>query len=163
MTNAIDDAFELEEDTQKGKYLTFSLGKEAFGIEIRFVTEIIGLQSITDVPELPDYVKGIINLRGKIIPVVDVRLRFKKEPNKYNDRTCIIVIDVNNLSVGLIVDTVSDVVSINDNNIVPPPQLSNSYHNKYIKCIGKIGTNVNLLLDCEKLLTDDEIEGLVSL
>jgi len=154
------DALELEEDTQRGKYLTFSLGREEYGIEIRYVTEIVGLQSITEVPELPDYVKGVINLRGKIIPVIDVRLRFKKEAREYNDRTCTIVIDVKDISVGLIVDTISEVLSIGEESIVPPPQLSGSYHHKYIKGIGKVGNTVKLLLDCEKLLTDDEIQDL---
>ena len=83
-----------EEDTQKGKFLTFSLGNESYGLEIKYVTEIIGIQPITEVPELPEYIRGIINLRGKIIPVMDVRLRFKKPFNEYNERTCIIVIDV---------------------------------------------------------------------
>lgn len=154
---------EIEEDTQKGKYLTFALGKEDYGIEIKYVTEIIGLQAITEVPELPEYVKGIINLRGKIIPVIDVRLRFKKEEKEYNDRTCTIVIDIKGIPVGLIVDTVAEVITISDEDIVPPPQISNSYHHRYIKGIGKVGNNVKLLLDCEKLLGDDEVESLTNI
>jgi len=137
MTEKQEKTMEIEEDTQKGKYLTFLLGKEAYAIEIKFVTEIIGIQPITEVPELPVYVKGIINLRGKIIPVMDVRLRFKKKPVDYNDRTCVIVIDVLNISVGLIVDNVSEVLSISDENIVPPPEMNRGSENKYIKAIGK--------------------------
>lgn len=106
-----------EEDTQSGKYLTFPLGNEVFGIEIKYITEIIGIQTITIVPEVPKYVKGIINLRGKIIPVVDVRLKFNKEEAEYNDRTCIIVIDIKDITIGLIVDCVSEVVDITDENI----------------------------------------------
>lgn len=151
-----------EEDTQKGKYLTFTIGNEVYGIEIRFVTEIIGIQAITEVPELPDYVKGIINLRGKIIPVMDVRLRFKKEPKAYNDRTCVIVVDIGDLSIGLIVDSVAEVINIPDADIVPPPQI-NKIQNRYIKAIGKSGDNVSLLLDCEKLLNDDELEHLAQI
>ena len=151
-------ALDQEEDTMKGKYLTFSLGKEEYGIEIKHVTEIVGLEKITEVPELPAYVKGIINLRGEIIPVIDVRLRFKKEAKEYNDRTCTIVIEVKDVSVGLIVDTVSEVLSIDDEDIVPPPKLSSSYHQNYIKGIGKADDNVKLLLDCEKLLSEDELE-----
>lgn len=151
---------DMEEDTQKGKFLTFPLGKEDYGIEIKYVTEIVGIQKITEVPELPNYVKGIINLRGKIIPVVDVRLRFKKESIAYNDRTCIVVIEVKGVSVGLIVDTVSEVVSIGEDNIVLPPQINETYGNKYINGIGKYGNSVKLLLDCVKLLSDDEIEDL---
>ncbi|BCJ95605.1 chemotaxis protein CheW [Anaerocolumna cellulosilytica] len=151
---------ELEEDTQKGRFLTFSLGKETYGLEIRYVTEIIGIQSITEIPELPEYVRGIINLRGKIIPVMDVRLRFKKEPRDYNDRTCIIVVDIGELSIGLIVDSVSEVLSIDDKDMVEPPKLNKGYQNRYIKNIGKVGTEVKLLLDCEKLLTEIEVEDL---
>lgn len=131
-TNIINDNADMEEDTQKGKYLTFILDDESYGIGINNVTEIIGIQPITLVPELPDYIRGIINLRGKIIPVMDVRLRFKKDFREYNDRTCIIVIDINDLSIGLIVDSVSEVLIIPDQDIVPPPNLS-KVSNKYIK------------------------------
>lgn len=160
MPEIIEAIMEQEEDTQKGKFLTFILGKEQYGIEIKYVTQIIGIQAITQVPELPEYVKGIINLRGKIIPVMDVRLRFKKEVKEYNDRTCIIVIDINDISVGLIVDSVAEVLIITDENIVPPPDMKSGFHNRYIKGIGKAGLDVKLLLDCEKLLNDDEIEKL---
>lgn len=149
----------LEEDTQKNKYLTFMLGKEEYGIGIGYVTEIIGIQSITEVPELPDYVKGIINLRGKIIPVIDVRLRFAKEAREYNDRTCTIVIEVKDIIVGLVVDAMAEVISIDEENIVPPPQL-NSCRQKYIKGVGKAGDNVKLVLDCERFLSDVEIDSL---
>lgn len=148
---------ELEEDTQKGKFLTFSLGKEYYGIDIMYVKEIVGIQPITVVPELPEFIKGIINLRGKIIPVMDARLKFKKIPKEYNDRTCIIVIDVLELSIGIIVDAVSEVLNINDENIVPPPNLNTSGR-KYIKSVGKSDENVTLILDCEKLLDEEEIE-----
>ncbi|MBU3099470.1 MULTISPECIES: chemotaxis protein CheW [Clostridium] len=158
MAEVLDEIIETAEDTQKGKFLTFYVGKESYGIEIKFVTEIIGIQEITEVPELPNYVKGIINLRGKIIPVVDVRLRFKKEPKEYNDRTCIIVIDIKGISVGLIVDNVSEVINIEDSNIVPPPDIKTSFNNQYIRGIGKVEDEVKLILDCDKLLNDDEIE-----
>lgn len=159
MSNLMEDVAEMEEDTQKGRYLTFALGKETYGIEIMFVTEIIGIQAITELPELPEYIRGIINLRGKIIPVMDVRLRFKKEFREYNDRTCIVVVEIKELSIGLIVDSVAEVLSISEQDIAPPPQLMNQ-NNKYIKNIGKVGNDVKLLLDCEKLLTDNELEDL---
>lgn len=149
-----------EEDTQHGKYLTFELGKETFGIEIRFVTEIIGIQPITFVPEVPDYVKGIINLRGKVIPVIDMRLKFKKEPIEYNDRTCIIVIDIEDISIGLIVDSVAEVSNVGDENIVPPPSYKTGFQNRYIKGIGKVGEAVILLLDCQKLISQDDLESI---
>ena len=149
-----------EEDTQKGKFLTFSLGEEFYGIEIRYVTEIIGIQPVTEIPELPEYVKGIINLRGKIIPVMDVRLRFKKTFREYNDRTCVIVVDIKDTSIGLIVDSVSEVITIAEDNIVPPPGLSSGFQNKYIKGIGKVGNDVKLILDCEMLIREEEVEAL---
>ncbi len=152
---------DLTEDTQTGKFLTFVLGAECYGIEIKFVTEIIGMQSITAVPDLPEYVKGIINLRGKIIPVIDVRLRFKKTPVPYNDRTCVIVVDIKDMPVGLIVDTVAEVLTIPEQDLVPPPQLTNSsYYHRFTKAIGKAGNDVKLILDCDRLLSDDELANL---
>lgn len=155
--NIISNPADMEEDTQKGKYLTFVLDNESYGIGINNVTEIIGIQPITLVPELPEYIKGIINLRGKIVPVMDVRLRFKKVFREYNDRTCIIVVDINNLSIGLIVDSVSEVLIIPDQDIIPPPNL-NKVSNKYISGIGKIDNEVKLILDCNKLISDDETD-----
>ncbi|WP_461205763.1 chemotaxis protein CheW [Clostridium sp. DL1XJH146] len=152
----------IEEDTQKGKFLTFSIDKESYGIEISYVTEIVGIQPITEVPELPNYIKGIINLRGKIRPVMDVRLKFKKEPMEYNDRTCIIVVDTGEMAIGLIVDSVSEVISIPDSEIIPPPKI-NTKGRRYIKNIGKIEDKVTLILDCEKLLNEEEMDDLSSL
>ncbi len=161
MDNRTDFSIEREEDTQKGRFLTFSLDKESYGIEIKYVTEIIGIQEITEIPELPEYVKGIINLRGKIIPIMDVRIRFKKEPREYNDRTCVIVVDIKNISIGLVVDRVSEVLTIPEQNIVEPPQMSMGLNNRYIKKIGEIGNDVKLLLDCEKLLSDEILEDII--
>lgn len=149
-----------EEDTQKGKFLTFTIGKESYGIEIRYVTEIIGIQPVAEIPELPNYIMGIINLRGKIIPVMDVRLRFKKDFKVYNDRTCIIVVEIEDISVGLIVDNVSEVTNIPEENLVSPPDVGSGFNNRYIKCIGKVGNEVKLILDCNKLLNEDEIGNL---
>lgn len=153
------DIEELEEDTLKGKYLIFLMGNEMYGMEIRYITEIIGIQPITEVPEMPEYVKGITNLRGKIIPVMDVRLRFKKAAREYDDRTCIIVLDMNDIAIGLVVDSVAEVIAIEDEDIAPPPELNKGGHT-YIKGIGKAGGSVKLLLDCQKLLTDDELLSL---
>lgn len=160
MSEVSENISEWEEDTQKDRFLTFSLGKESYGLEIRYVTEIIGIQSITQIPELPEYVKGIINLRGKIIPVMDVNLRFKKEPKAYTDRTCVIVIAIRDLSIGLIVDRVSEVLTIPEQDIVEPPQMNRGAGNRYIRSIGKVGHDVKLLLDCERLLTEDELEDI---
>ena len=146
----------LDEDTQKDKYLIFTLGQEHYGIDIRVVMEIIGILPITKVPEVPDYVRGIINLRGKIIPVVDIRLRFGREFRPYTDRTCIIVIEVEDVLIGLLIDGVSEVMTIPEGEILPPPELK-SAQNRYIRSIGRLpGDHVVLLLDWEKLFSVEE-------
>jgi purine-binding chemotaxis protein CheW len=158
-TQDLDLIQEIEnEDTQEGKYLTFTLGDEEYGIEIRNVTEIIGIQNITDLPDTPDFVKGVINLRGKVIPVIDVRLRFKLKEREYNDRTCIIVVNINNKSVGLIVDTVSEVIDIPKTNIEPAPRLNNKSGSRYIQGLGKVEDKVKILLDTRRLLFEEEME-----
>lgn len=146
----------MEEDTQKDKYLTFNLGDELYGIDIRVVIEIIGILPITKVPEVPDYVRGIINLRGKVIPVVDMRLRFGREYREYTDRTCVIVIAVKDLFIGLIIDGVSEVLTVPEEQIVPPPELK-SVKNRYIRSIGKLPEDkVVLLLNWEKLFSEED-------
>jgi len=147
-----------EYDAQKGKYMTFKSGQEYFGLEIQYVEQIIQFQTITAIPETEDYIKGLINLRGKVIPVVDVRLRFKQEPLEYNDRTCIMVINVKGVTVGLIVEQIAEVVEIKDENILPPPTIGRgSVQNKYVYGIGKVGDTVKLLLDPDKLLNDEDL------
>lgn len=154
---------EQEDDTQSGKFLTFLIGTDVYGIEIRYVTEIIGIQAITEVPELPEHIRGIINLRGKIIPVMDVRLRFKKPFREYNDRTCIVVVDMKDISIGLIVDSVAEVATIAEEDIVPPPEIKNGSQQGFIKGVGRVGGEVKLLLDGDKLLHHDEAESLSQL
>lgn len=151
-----------EYDAQKGKYMTFKSGDEYFGLKIQYVNEIIGFQTITAIPETEDYIKGLINLRGKIIPVIDVRLRFKQAPFEYNDRTCIIVINVKSTVVGLIVEKIAEVVEIKEENILPPPTIGRAekVHNKYVYGIGKVGDSVKLLLDPDKLLNDEDLSAL---
>jgi purine-binding chemotaxis protein CheW len=144
------------EDTQKGKFLTFHLANEDYGIEIRYVTEIIGIQKITEVPDMPAFVKGVINLRGKVVPVMDVRTRFSMPPREYDDRTCIIVVDVDEKSVGLVVDKVNEVADIPDKQIEPPPR-TNRESTSYIQGMGKIDNQVKILLDVQKLLYSDEL------
>ena len=148
--------FADERDEQKGKYMTFKSGREYFGLKIQYVFEIIQIQPITEIPETEDYIKGLINLRGKIIPVIDVHLRFNQEPFEYNDRTCIIVLNVNSTMVGLIVDKIAEVVEIKEEDILPPPNAGrmDQAERKYIYGIGKVGDTVKLLLDPDKLLND---------
>ena len=151
-----------EFDTQKDKYVTFKSGHEYYGIKIQYVNEIIVFQEITEIPESEDYIKGLINLRGKIIPVIDVRLRFKQKPIEYNDRTCIIVLNVNGTVVGLIVETIAEVVEIPEENILPSPTIGNSEkaQNVFVHSIGKVGDTVKLLLDPDKLLNDEDLTKL---
>ena len=146
-------------ETQKCKYVTFKSGNEYFGIKIEYVNEIIVFQEITEIPESEDYIKGLINLRGKIIPVIDVRLRFKQKPFEYNDRTCIIVITVDTNVVGLIVEKIAEVVEIQEENIIPSPTIGHSdkAHHTFVYAIGKIGDSVKLLLDPDKLLNDNDL------
>lgn len=148
-----------EHDTQRDKYVTFKSGNEYFGLKIEYVNEIIVFQEITEIPESEDYIKGLINLRGKIIPVIDVRLRFKQEPFEYNDRTCIIVINVKSTVVGLVVEKIAEVVEIPEENILPSPSLGHSdkSQNQYVYAIGKVGDRVKLLLDPDKLINDEDI------
>jgi len=148
-----------QHDSQRDKYMTFKSGNEYYGLSLQYVNEIIQFQNITMIPETEDYIKGLINLRGKIIPVVDVRLRFKQEPFEYNDRTCIIVIDVKSMIIGLIVEQIAEVVEIQEENILPPPTFGriDKAQNKYVYGIGKIGDAVKLLLDPEKLLNDEDL------
>ena len=118
----------------------------------------MGIQPITEIPEVEDYIKGLINLRGKIVPVIDVRIRFKQEPFEYNDRTCIIIVDVKNTVIGLIVETIADVVTIKDDDIDPPPAMgSGKVRNKYVYGLGKTGDSVKLLLNPEKLIKDEDL------
>ena len=154
---------DTQEDTQKGRFLSLSLSEEVFALEIKYVTEIVGVQPITPIPEVPDYVKGIINLRGKIIPVIDMRLKFKKPSTEYTDRTCIIVVDIEEVSVGLIVDNVVEVVSIPDKDIVPPPDYRTGIQNRYIKGIGMVENKVILILECAKILSEEDIEDVLEI
>ncbi len=153
-----EELLEEMEDTQRGRFLTFDLEEEVFGIEIRFVKEIIGMQPVTKLPDVTDYIKGIINLRGRIIPLIDMRLKLKKPAAEYTDRTCIIVVETTEVTIGLIVDNVSEVLSVGEDNIVPPPDSRAGVQNSYISGIGKVGDEIKLLLDCESLFRQDEVD-----
>lgn len=149
-----------ENDTNemKGKYLTFWTDKQLFGVPISDVVQIIGQQEITPVPDSPHYAKGVINLRGDIIPVIDVRLRFGKEEVEYDEHTCIIVTKIDESHFGFIVDSVDEVTNIGDDNISPPPKMSKDRTNAYLTGIGKVENKVVMLLDTSKILNENEIE-----
>lgn len=157
VTGDSDSLFE-EEDAQKDKYLTFNVGDELFGFEIEHVTEIVGIQKITEVPDMPLYVKGVINLRGLVIPVIDVRLRFGLDEREYDDRTCVIVVKLNEISVGLIVDIVREVINIPLALVSQPPRIYGGAGEQYIKGMGKLDEVVVILLEVTKLLYEKDIE-----
>ncbi len=146
----------------KTKYVTFHSGNESFALKIDYVNEIIVYQEFTEIPESEDYIKGLINLRGKIIPVIDVRIRFKQEPFEYTDRTCIIVIHVDEYVVGLIVEKIAEVVEIADEDIIPSPSIGKTDRtkNKYVYAIAKVDDQVKMLLDPERLINDVDVSKL---
>ncbi|MFA5527172.1 MAG: chemotaxis protein CheW [Peptostreptococcales bacterium] len=134
------------------KYLTFEIDSESYGIEIKDIVQIIEMQDITFVPEQAEYVKGVINLRGQIIPVIEVRVRLKKQPIEYDDRTCIIVVSHGDMMVGLIVDRVSEVLNIKENQIAETPKLQKEKNVEYIHGIAHLNNCIIMLLDIRKML-----------
>jgi len=144
-------------ESKQGKYLTFGLGGEEYGLEILKVKEIIGIMDITMVPQTPEFVKGVINLRGKVIPVVDLRLKFTMPTSKYTRETCIIVVDVENILMGIIVDTVSEVMDIQGKDIEPAPSFGSNINTDFIMGIGKLKEKVVILLDIEGVLSNGEM------
>ena len=143
------------------KLLTFSLGKEGYGLSILKITEIIGMMDITPVPQTPDFIKGVINLRGKIIPVMDLRLKFGMEEKEYNEKTCIIVADIFiegiQKQLGVVVDMVSEVVTILATQIEPPPEYGSSIERNSILGIGKIKDRVIIILDVDQIFSCEEL------
>lgn len=156
MENSIDIEYDVE-DTLKDKYLTFVIDNQIYGLEIKYITEIINMQPITKMPDMPEYVKGIINLRGKIIPLIDIRLRFNIEPMDYNIKTSIIVVDITDKSIGIIVDYVKEVITIINKDMVDSTIINKKFGSRYIKGFGKIGNDILLILNCEKILSHDEL------
>ncbi len=145
----------FKEDTTKNKYLSFIIGEEEYGIEISCVKEIINIVTITQVPSTPNYIKGIINLRGDIIPVIDIRTRFFMEEKSYDELTCVIVIEHQDNNIGLIVDSVTEVKYIKESDISLPPSTKLSFSNQFIKNLGRMNDKVILLLELDKLLYDE--------
>lgn len=143
------------------KLLTFSLGSEGYGVSILKVKEIIGMMDITAVPKTPDFVKGVINLRGKIIPVMDLRTKFGMEAQEYDERTCIIVAEVvlkgAQKLLGVVVDMVSEVITVSDSEIEPPPEYGASNEHNAILGIGKIKDRVVIILDIDEVFQGEEI------
>jgi len=146
-----------------GKYLTFALGKEQYGLEILKVREIIGYMDITAVPQTPHHVKGVINLRGQVIPVIDLRAKFGMETAEITEQTCIIVCEIQSgnrsFSTGIVVDNVEEVLDIDGQDIEEAPQFGSNVDTNFILGMGKIGDTVKLLLDIDKVLAGDDLSG----
>ena len=145
-----------------GKYLTFGLAEEEYGLEILKVREIIGLMDITAVPRTPDYVKGVINLRGKVIPVIDLRLKFSMSEAERTEETCIIVADVGGLEMGIIVDRVSEVLDIAGDEIDETPSFGTNVDTEFILGMGKAEGKVTILLDISRVLTTTELSAVAT-
>lgn len=157
----------LNEDFNKtpciNKYLTFSIEENTYAIDIFNITDIVGIQKITEIPDQPGYIKGVVNLRGRIIPTMDIRLRFNKIAREYDDRTVIIVIEIKDVTIGLVVDRVLEVLELDNKNISTPPKFNSDFKNKYISGIGKFDNNIIVVINCNYLLNENEIIELASL
>lgn len=144
-----------------GKYLTFSLAEEEYGLEILKVQEIIGMMSVTRVPKMPEFIRGVINLRGKVIPVIDLRLKFGLEEKENTERTCVIVVQITRddrqITTGVIVDEVSEVLDISEDQIEDAPSFGSDVNTEFILAMGKVGQKVVMFLDIDKVLSDREV------
>ncbi|MDR0820873.1 MAG: chemotaxis protein CheW [Oscillospiraceae bacterium] len=149
----------LEKEAEITKTLTFALGDQVYGIEIPYVIEIIGVPKITVVPcpEVPYFIKGIINVRSKVVPVVNMRSCFGKEEIGYDDKTCTIIVSLNDVSVGLIVDEVLDVLSVTRKHIAKTPELNNVNNNKFIDYILEMNDGIKLILDIKKIIFEHDL------
>lgn len=147
---------------ESSKFLTFDLGEESYAIPILNIKEIIGMMDITRVPRLPNFIKGVLNLRGKIIPVIDLRLKFGLDSRDYDDRTSIIVVELMTTDVvltsGIVVDKVNEVLDIDTSEIEPPPKYGADVDQAFLTGIGKVKDSVIMLLDVAKILSTDEIK-----
>ncbi len=164
-TEIMDQAVKAVAD-REGKYLTFALAGEEYGIGILKVKEIIGLMPITTVPQAPGYVKGVINLRGKVIPVADLRLKFGMEPMAYNERTCIIVVEIKGadrtILMGIVVDSVSEVLNIKASDIEDTPNFGSRLDTAFILGMAKMGGSVKILLDIDRVFREEEVSGVAA-
>ncbi len=163
LQETMDQAVKVMAD-REGKYLTFSMADEEYGIGILKIKEIIGMMLVTSVPQTPEFVKGVINLRGKVIPVVDLRLRFGMESIDYTERTCIIVVEIKGESgvvmIGIVVDSVSEVLNIKTEDIEDTPTFGTKLDTDYILSMAKMEGGVKILLDIDRVLSSGEIATL---
>jgi purine-binding chemotaxis protein CheW len=153
-------------DQLQGKYLTFELDRQEYGLEILKVKEIIGMMGITAIPQTPDYVKGVINLRGRVIPVIELRARFGMPAKEYDDRTCIIVVEIQSgdarIQMGIIVDSVSEVLNVTRDDLEPTPRFGVTINTDFILGMAKGKTTVRTLLNIDNVLTSNELKNIVA-
>jgi purine-binding chemotaxis protein CheW len=167
MANAVAvDEGASQAERMAGKYLTFDLAEEEYGLEILRVREIIGMMEITPVPRTPEFVRGVINLRGKVIPVVDLRLKFGLPFREPDERTCVIVVEVQNpegtVQMGIVVDRVNEVVDVKPTDLEPTPSFGVSLDTSFILGMAKVGEKVKILLDIDRVLTSQEVAAISS-
>lgn len=161
----IEREFKESRGVRDGKFLTFELDGEEYGVEILKVKEIIGIMNITPVPRTPEYVKGVINLRGKVIPVIDLRLKFSMENHEYDERTCIIVIDIadgagKRIMMGIVVDSVSEVLNIRSEDVEETPAFGSRMDTGFILGMAKTKGDVKILLDIDKVMAAEEVTAI---
>lgn len=143
-------------DDLQGRFLTFNIDDVFYGIELLHTIEIISIQPITKAPNLPRYIKGITNLRGKVVPIIDVRLKFGQPERPYDDKTCIIVVMINEHNVGLIVDSVYDVITVNKEESSPPPEFGSIGNSeRFLRSIARVGDRIVMNIDIEKFFQSD--------
>ena len=146
---------ELEQDDLTGQYLTFYIEETVYSLPLTHVIEIIGIQRVTHIPGMPHYIKGIVNLRGKVVPILDVRLKFGQPERPYDDKTCIVIVLINEMNVGLIVDMVEEVIAMDKANMSPPPLSDRRIGESFLDSIATIGDKVIMNIDCEKFFQTD--------
>lgn len=149
-----------ESALEQRQYITFMLGKELYGADVMNAQEVMGITSIDYVPDTSPYMKGVIDLRGKIVPIIDLRLKFGMEEKEYNDETTIIITEMHNELVGLIVDSVANVIPISREDVQNVPHFTNNMDRDSVQGISKVGNNIIILLDIDKVLTKEEMNGL---
>lgn len=147
---------------EEGQYVTFLLGDEEYGLEILAVQEIIGFTHITHVPHLPEFIKGVINLRGTVVPVIDLRLKFGLGQVEYNNHTCVVVVKMEERVMGMVVDVVSEVVHFSDGAVEPAPAFGTNIKADFIRAMGKVGDRLVIILDIDKVLSNDELAAIVN-
>lgn len=162
MLNAVSEVNKVVVTEEGRQYVTFLLGDEEYGLEILAVQEIIGFTHITHVPHLPGFIKGVINLRGTVVPVIDLRLKFGLGQVDYNNHTCVVVVKMEERVMGMVVDVVSEVVNFPEGSIEPAPPFGTNIKADFIKAMGKAGDRLVIILDIDKVLSNEELSAIVN-